>query len=291
MPAVGGVLTSWEAVEPGARDRGRSRRGSTFRPLAGARSPAPLSSTPRVHEARASASRPSESESCSRYGLARSGASAELARVPSSCSQPISSTAERASGASARRRECRVVAADAVGVDARCSARSTVSRWNWTMSTTGCRVGTRVISAPIASQRRGGSAGPLGRRAPRPRVRTRARVVHGREMAVQELLRLVRLRRHACALAQLQHRLLGGRPVAARAGDEPAPVVGDRDRRRGERLLDRGRAATRCPRRSAPRSRRPRQCSSPCGTSSPRSPVYRRRPRRKPRRAGSRPCP
>ena len=47
------------------------------------------------------------------------------------------------------------------------------------------------------------------------------------EVPVEELLQRVRLGRHEDALAQLQHGLLGGRPVATGARDQEALVVGD----------------------------------------------------------------
>ena len=96
------------------------------------------------------------------------------------------------------------------------------------MSTTGCRVGTRVVSQPSSRQRGGGCARPLGRAAFALEDVGAHRLVDRGEMAVQELLGVVRVRADVRALAQLQHRLLRGRPVAARARDETI-VVGDRD--------------------------------------------------------------
>ena len=64
------------------------------------------------------------------------------------------------------------------------------------------------------------------------------RLVHRGEVAVQELLRLVRLRRDLCAFAELQHRLVRGRPGPGprpRRSTAPSPTAG---KRRRERLLD-----------------------------------------------------
>ena len=85
-------------------------------------------------------------------------------------------------------------------------------------------------------------------------------------MAVEQLLGLVGAGRDPGALAQLQDRLLRGRPVAARAGDEDLRL-GRRRLGERERLGDRRRRARRSPRRGARRSRRRRRCSSRCGTS------------------------
>ena len=106
----------------------------------------------------------------------------------------------------------------------------------------------------------------------------------------------------------------GGRAAAARSGaprrrrsapsrsfstascavgqSRPAPatmilLLAGRGDFEAERLLDRRRAATRCPRRSARRSRRPRTCSSRCGTTTARSPACRRSPRRRAGRAAT----
>ena len=124
----------------------------------------------------------------------------------------------RARGASARRRT-----GSGPGRRGARSARSTVRSWNRTMSTTGARSGRARLAAE-------------SRRARRPR-RARARaaalaleheaahaLVDRGEVPVQELLRVVRLRGHGDALAQLQRRLLRGRPVAAGARRQPALV-------------------------------------------------------------------
>ena len=55
---------------------------------------------------------------------------------------------------------------------------------------------------------------------------------------MQQLLGLVRLGRDVRSLAELQHRLLRGRPVAAGAGDDP-PLVPETGSRLVERRLDR----------------------------------------------------
>ena len=49
------------------------------------------------------------------------------------------------------------------------------------------------------------------------------------EMAVQELLGVVRLGGDECAFAELEHRLLRGRPVGPGAGDEEALVIAGLD--------------------------------------------------------------
>ena len=71
------------------------------------------------------------------------------------------------------------------------------------------------------------------------------RLVDRREVPVQQLLQLVRLGRNVRALAQLQHRLLRRRPVAARAGDEDLVLRRRRDLE-PERLLDARPGARRC---------------------------------------------
>ena len=55
---------------------------------------------------------------------------------------------------------------------------------------------------------------------------------------MQELLRLVRLGRDVRAFAELQDRLLGRRPVAPGACDDPALVVGHGQARPREDALD-----------------------------------------------------
>ena len=138
------------------------------------------------------------------------------------------------------------------------------------MSTTGWRVGTSVDVAAELLERRDRVARPLGRPALALEHEAAHRLVDRGEVAVEQLLGVVRLRGDEAALAELQHRLLRGRPVAARAGDEPALVLGDRQRARRERVLAPRPGATRRPRRGARRAPRRRRCSSPCGTSSPR---------------------
>ena len=139
------------------------------------------------------------------------------------------------------------------------------------MSTTGWRVGTSVVSQPELAQRRDASCGPLGGSAlPLEHVGANASRRSAARMAVQELLGLVRLCGDPGAFAQLQHRLLRGRPVAAGARDEDPSCVGRAPHRRAPpRRL---RRARRRPRRAATRALRPRTCSSPCGTTSARPP-------------------
>ena len=80
------------------------------------------------------------------------------------------------------------------------------------------------------------------------------------------------LGRHVRALPQLQHRLLGGRPVAAGADDGHPVEVGGLRAHPGAPARPRA-AASGCPRRGAPRVPPPRTCSWPCGSSSPPPPA------------------
>ena len=146
------------------------------------------------------------------------------------------------------------------------------------MSTTGWRVGTSVVSQPSVSSARDGVVRPLGGAA--------LALEHVRAHASRRSRRGGRAgaapsgaRRPRChALAQLQHRLLRGRPVAAGAGDEDLVLPGTA--RRCGRAPPRPRpAATRRPRRAGRRSPRRRRCSSPCGTTTARSPACTRSPR------------
>ena len=90
------------------------------------------------------------------------------------------------------------------------------------MSTTGCRVGTQVDLAAELTQRRGCRRRPLRRHALSLEDERAHRLVHRGEVAVEELLGLVRLRRDPGSLAQLQHRLVRRRQLPPRARhDEP----------------------------------------------------------------------
>ena len=60
------------------------------------------------------------------------------------------------------------------GSTPRASARSTVRRWNGTMSTTGCCVGSRVTSHPSSCSPATASRARARRRGPRPRARNSA---------------------------------------------------------------------------------------------------------------------
>ena len=114
-----------------------------------------------------------------------------------------------------------------------------MSRWKGTMSTTGWRVGTSVTCNADRLQRCDSLPRALGA-SPFPLQHERAHgLVDGREVAVQQLLRLVGFRGDVRALAELEHRLLRRRPVTTGARDEPALVVGDGEGRRAERLLNR----------------------------------------------------
>ena len=122
----------------------------------------------------------------------------------------------------------------------RASATASVSSWKRTMSTTGWRVGTSVVSQPSALERVARRRGALGGPAlALQHVRAHAVVDRG-EVAVQQLLRLVRVRVDPRALAQLEHRLLRGRPVATGADDDHLLACGAADLRL-QRLLDRAR--------------------------------------------------
>ena len=112
------------------------------------------------------------------------------------------------------------------------------------MSTTGWTVSTSVVSQPSS---RSAAAASAARSAARPSpssTKQRTRLVDGREIAVQQLLGLVRLGRDERALAELQRRLLRRRPVAAGARDHEALVA-------RHRL-----ALARAPRRPRPAARR-----------------------------------
>jgi hypothetical protein len=63
-------------------------------------------------------------------------------------------------------------------------------------------------------------------------------LVDRREMAVQELLGVVRRRRDVRPLAELQHRLLRRRPVAAGADDHDPLLLGHVEPRPGQDLRD-----------------------------------------------------
>ena len=175
------------------------------------------------------------------------------------------------------------------GSTPRASARSSVRSWKRTMSTTGCTVGTSVVSQPSSRERRGRAGRALGRPSLAFEHERAHRLVDRGEVPVQKLLGLVRLGRDVGAFAQLQHGLLRRRPVAPGAGDEEA-LVPRRPAHAARARAPRPRAARRCRRRAAQRARRPRTCSSRCGTSSARSRASRRPPRRRARRAGSRAC-
>ena len=111
------------------------------------------------------------------------------------------------------------------GLTPRFSASARVSSWKRTMSTTGCSVGTSVVSRADLAERAHDVRGPLGRAALALEDEDPDGLVDGGEVAVEDLLGVVRLGGEADALAQLQHRLLGGRPVAAGADDGDALAV------------------------------------------------------------------
>ena len=122
----------------------------------------------------------------------------------------------------------RVVAVDLVRVDP--ARLGEVERQQLEADDVGDRMhgrDERRLAAELA-QGRGRAGRALGRPALALEHEGANRLVDRGEMAVQELLGLVRLGRDVRALAQLQHRLLRGRPVAPGAGDEPALVGADR---------------------------------------------------------------
>ena len=84
----------------------------------------------------------------------------------------------------------------------------------------------RDVAAELP-QRRGRLGGPRGGAALALEHEAADALVDRGQMPVEELLERVRLGRDEDALAQLQHGLLGGRPVAAGARDQEALVLGD----------------------------------------------------------------
>ncbi len=101
----------------------------------------------------------------------------------------------------------------------------------------------------------GGPALPLEHEAPH-------RLVDRREVAVEELLGLVRLAGDEAALAELQRRLLRGRPVAARRRRRASARARRPGGGRRRALPGPRRGASRCRRRGAPRAPPRRTCSS-----------------------------
>ena len=79
------------------------------------------------------------------------------------------------------------------GSTPRAAARSSVSRWKRTMSTTGCRVGTSVTSQPSARQRGDRVGGARGGAALTLEHEAADGLVDRGQVAVQELLQPVRL--------------------------------------------------------------------------------------------------
>ena len=96
--------------------------------------------------------------------------------------------------------------------------------------------------------------GPLGRAALALEHEAAHRGIDRREVPVQELLRLVRLRGDVRALAELEDRLERRRRVTARAGDDEAVVRRDA---RAARCRARGTRRRRARSRPRPRSARP----------------------------------
>ena len=158
-------------------------------------------------------------------------------------------------------------------------------RWNGTMSTTGWRVGTSVTSQPISPSALHGVGGAFRGAALALEHEAAHAFVDRGEVSVQELLR-------RCASAATWHpRAASAQPLAR------SPSRGPRRRRASARASETGTAppasspatasrARRRPRRRARRAPRPRRCSSPCGSSSPRPPASRRSRGRRPAAIG-----
>ena len=107
------------------------------------------------------------------------------------------------------------------------------------MSTTGWRVGTRVTSQPSSSSAAAAWADALhGPALPLEHEAAHALVDRG-EVPVQELLEQVRLGGGVHALAELQRRLLRGRPIAACTRDHEAAVLREGQALPGQPLGDR----------------------------------------------------
>ncbi len=138
------------------------------------------------------------------------------------------------------------------------------------MSTTGCVVGTSSASQPSSPSARIASTARL---AARP-FALEHEAAHGgvdrRQVAVEELLRVVRLGSDVRALAELEDGLERRRPVPARARDDEAIVLRGAERLGVELAKDVRRRGCSRPRPGARDRQRPRTCSSPCGSSSPR---------------------
>ena len=97
------------------------------------------------------------------------------------------------------------------------------------MSTTGWVVGTRVASHR-ARRAPAWRRGPLGRAAFALEHEAAHRTIDRCEVAVEELLGVVRLGRDVRALAELEHRFERGRPVLAGTRDDEAVVLGGAER-------------------------------------------------------------
>ena len=109
------------------------------------------------------------------------------------------------------------------------------------MSTTGWRSGTSSVSQPISPSARTTSPARSAARPEPSSTRQRTDGSIAGEVAVQELLRVVRLRGDVHALAQLEHGFEHRRVLRPPADDREALVVGDGESRLGERTLDPGR--------------------------------------------------
>ena len=177
------------------------------------------------------------------------------------------------------------------GSTPRASARSTVKSWKRTMSTTGWRVGDEGCLAADLSQRRHEAVRAFCGAAFALEHEAAHLFVDRGQVSVQDLLRMVCLDGDVGTLTELERSFLRGRPVAARAGDEPALVLRDR-------LVFRLQLGRHCVRQPgdvlAQRARRARQLrtySSPCGSSSSPAPASPRSPLPRTPRSALRPCP
>ena len=111
------------------------------------------------------------------------------------------------------------------------------------MSTTGCVVGTKQRVATELSERTHRVDRPLGRPTLALEHEAAHRGVNRRELAVEQLLGVVRLGGDVCALAELEHGLEDRRRVTPGANDGEACVLGRTEMLAVELAEDVGREA------------------------------------------------
>ena len=157
---------------------------------------------------------------------------------------PRVSDRPRARASSARRR-----AWIRSGSTPRASARSSVRSWKRTMSDDGMRRSGRASRRSRARAARRRPRARARRPSPRPPARSSARLVDRGEVAVRAAP-CGAPRRHECALAQLQHRLLSGRP----SPDRSRRRASARARSRGSRSPSAAATASGSHATSSPRS-------------------------------------